>query len=156
MPTESLDTCKDSHRIPHGILRPVMRGTNHLLQSNHVGHVTALIREAEKPASSGSQFPSCPYQHRGTLLTVSPDTCKDPHSVPHGILSPLVSGTQHLLQSNRAGSETALIREAEKLANHGHKSLLVHTSTGVPCAQSIWRPPRSTQDPTRDLKTSGE
>jgi hypothetical protein len=42
----------------------------------------------------------------------SPDTRKDPHRIRHGILGPLVSGTQHLLQSNRAGPETALIKEA--------------------------------------------
>jgi hypothetical protein len=34
----------------------------------------------------------------------------------HGNLRPLVSGTQLLLQSNRVGPETALIREAENPA----------------------------------------
>ena len=96
LPSESPDTRKEPHRIPHGILSPLVSGTQHLLQSNRAGSETALIREAEKPASSGSQFPSCPYQHRGTLLTVSPDTRKDPQRIPHGILRPLVSGTQHL------------------------------------------------------------
>ena len=38
------------------------------------------------------------------------------HRTLHGILRPLVCGTQLLLQSNRAGPETALIREAEHLA----------------------------------------
>jgi hypothetical protein len=39
-----------------------------------------------------------------------------PHRTLHGILRPLVSGTQLLLQSNREGPETAIIREAENLA----------------------------------------
>ena len=34
----------------HGILRPLVSGTKLLLQSNHVGLETALIREAENPA----------------------------------------------------------------------------------------------------------
>ena len=105
---------------------------------------------------SGAQVPSGPLQHRGSFPVESPDTHKDPHRIPHGILRPLVSGTQHLLQFNRAESETALIRESEKPANQGPKPLLIHTSTGVPCVQSIWRPPRSSQDPPWDLKTSGE
>jgi hypothetical protein len=46
----------------------------------------------------------------------SPDTRKDPHRIPHGILRPLVSGTQRLLQSDCAGPETALTREADNLA----------------------------------------
>jgi hypothetical protein len=35
------------------------------------------------------------------------------HNTRHVILRLLVSGTQHLLQSNRAGPETALVREAK-------------------------------------------
>jgi hypothetical protein len=42
------------------------------------------------------QVPSCPLQHRGALPVESLDTCKDPHRIPHGILRPLVSGTQLL------------------------------------------------------------
>jgi hypothetical protein len=38
------------------------------------------------------------------------------HKTHHGILRPLVSGTQHLLQSNSSGPKTALIREAENPA----------------------------------------
>jgi hypothetical protein len=60
--------------------------------------------------------PSCPCQHQGSLPAESPDTRKDPHRIPHGILRPLVGGTEHLLQSNRAGPETALIRKAENPA----------------------------------------
>jgi hypothetical protein len=44
------------------------------------------------------------------------DTRKDPQRIPHGILRPLVSGTQCLLQSNLTGHETALIKEADNLA----------------------------------------
>jgi hypothetical protein len=55
-------------------------------------------------------------QHRGTLPAESPDTHKEPHRIPHGILRPLVSGTQCLLQSNCTGPETALIKEADNPA----------------------------------------
>jgi hypothetical protein len=43
---------------------------------------------------------------------VLPNTRKDPHGTPHGILRPLVSGTQRLPQSNRAEPETVVHREA--------------------------------------------
>jgi hypothetical protein len=36
-----------------------------------------------------------------------------PHRIRHGILRPLVSGTQHLRQSKHMGPETALIKEAD-------------------------------------------
>jgi hypothetical protein len=93
---ESPDTCKDPHSIPHGILRPLVSGTQCLLQSNHAGPETALIREADKPALSGSQVPFGPRQHQGSLPAEFPDTHKDPHRIPQGILRPLVSGTQLL------------------------------------------------------------
>ena len=54
--------------------------------------------------------------HRGALPAEAPDTCKDPHRIPHGILRTLVSGTQHLLQLNHAGPDSALTREADNLA----------------------------------------
>jgi hypothetical protein len=60
--------------------------------------------------------PSSPLQHRGALPAESPDTRKEPHRISHGILRPLVSGTECLLQSNRVGPETALTREADKPA----------------------------------------
>jgi hypothetical protein len=41
---------------------------------------------------------------------------KGPQRILYGILGPLVSGAQLLFQSNLAGPETALIREAENLA----------------------------------------
>ena len=49
-PGESLDTHKDSHRICDGILRPLVSGTQRLLQSNRAGPETALIKEAGNPA----------------------------------------------------------------------------------------------------------
>jgi hypothetical protein len=55
-------------------------------------------------------------QHRDALPAESPDTHKHPHRISHGILRPLVSGTRHLLQSNRVEPETALTREADNPA----------------------------------------
>jgi hypothetical protein len=112
---------QDPHRIPHGILRPLVSRTQHLLQSNRIGPETALTREADNPAWSGAQVPSGPLQHWGALPAESPDTGKDPHRIPHGILRPLVSQTQHMLQSNHAGPETALTREADNPAWSGTK-----------------------------------
>jgi hypothetical protein len=65
-----------THKNRHGILRPLLSGTQPLLQSNLVGPKTALIREAENPAWSGAQVPSGPHQHRGTLGMESEDTRK--------------------------------------------------------------------------------
>jgi hypothetical protein len=45
---------------------------------------------------------SGPLEHQGALPAESPYTLKDPHRIPHRILRPLVSGTQHLPQSNHA------------------------------------------------------
>jgi hypothetical protein len=55
-------------------------------------------------------------EHRGALPAESPNTRKGPHRIPHGILRPLVSGTQRLPQSNHAEPETALTREADNPA----------------------------------------
>jgi hypothetical protein len=63
-----------------------------------------------------AQVPSGPLQHQGALPAESLDTGKDPDRIPLGILRPLVSGTQHLLQSNRVGPETELTREKENPA----------------------------------------
>jgi hypothetical protein len=94
-------------------------GTQRLLQSNREGPETALIKEADNLACSGAQVPSGPLHHLGSLPAESLDTRKDPHRIPHGILRPLVSGTQCLLQANHAGPETALIKEADNLALSG-------------------------------------
>jgi hypothetical protein len=50
LPVESLDTRKDPHRIPQGNLRPLVSGTQPLLQSNRLGPETTLTREANNPA----------------------------------------------------------------------------------------------------------
>jgi hypothetical protein len=84
------------HRIPHRILRPLVSGTQRLLQSNCAGPETALTREADNPAWWGAQVPSGPLQHQGSLPTESPNNRKDTHRIPHEILRTLVSGTQLL------------------------------------------------------------
>jgi hypothetical protein len=73
---ESLDTRKDPHRIPHGTLRPLVSGTQHLLQANRMGPETALTREADNPAWSRAQVPSGPLQHQGSLHMEFLDTPK--------------------------------------------------------------------------------
>ena len=57
--------------------------------------------------------PSAPLKHRDALPAESPNTHKGPLRIPHGILRPLVSGTQRLPQSSRAEPETAVTREAD-------------------------------------------
>ena len=54
-------------------------------------------------------------EHWGALPAESSDTRKGPHRIPHGILSPLVSGTQCLPQSNLAEPEIVVTREAVDL-----------------------------------------
>jgi hypothetical protein len=78
-------------------------------------------------AWSGAQVPSGPLQHQGACGVSGHTQGKDPHRIPNGILRPLVSGTQSLLQTNRMGSETALTREADNPAwsgAQGHSSTL--------------------------------
>jgi hypothetical protein len=53
------------------------------------------------------------YHTRAPECLASGVSHKGPHRIPHRILRPLVGGTQHLPQSNRAESETALTREAD-------------------------------------------
>jgi hypothetical protein len=50
LPAESPDNLKDPNRILHGILRPLVRGKQYLLQSNHPGPETALTSEADNLA----------------------------------------------------------------------------------------------------------
>jgi hypothetical protein len=66
------------HRTLHGILWPLVTGTQLLLQSNHTRPETALIRKAENPAWPGSQVPSVWHQHWGTLDAELADTLKIP------------------------------------------------------------------------------
>jgi hypothetical protein len=72
------------HRTIHKILRPLVSGTQLLLQSNRAGPETALIREAENPAWSESQVPSTPRQHWGTLGPESVDTPEVPTGASMG------------------------------------------------------------------------
>ena len=95
-PGESADTRKDPHRIRHGILRPLVSGTQRLPQSNRAEPETEVHREAGYPGLIGAQTPSAPLEPRATLPAESPDTRKGPHRIPHGILRPLVSGTELL------------------------------------------------------------
>jgi hypothetical protein len=88
---------------------------------------------------------------------VLPNTRKGPHRTPHGILRPLVSGTQCLPQSNRMEPETAVHREA------GYPGLIWGTSPfrstrapGYLASGVAWHPQGPTQDSTRDPKTSIE
>jgi hypothetical protein len=67
----------------------------------------------KKTKKQSTQAPSAPLEPQGTLPADSPNTPKGPHRIPHGILRPLVSGTQRLPQSNHAEPETAVNREAD-------------------------------------------
>jgi hypothetical protein len=72
-------------------------------------------RESNNLIKNGVQ----PFWSAPALTHLGHGVCghtQGPHRTLHGILGPLVSGTQFLLQSNHAGPETALIREAENPA----------------------------------------
>jgi hypothetical protein len=105
-----------------------------------------------------STSPFCSTRALGYLASrVLPNTCKGPHRTPHGILRPLMSGTQRLTQSNLAEPETVIHREA------GYPGLIWGTSpfrsTRAPgyLASRVARHPKGpTQDSTRDPKTSSE
>jgi hypothetical protein len=99
--------------LPTGILRPLVSGTQRLPQSNLEEPETAVHREAGYPGLIWGTSPFRSTRAPGYLASrVLPNTRKGLHGTPHGILRPLVSGTQHLPQSNRAEPETAVHREA--------------------------------------------
>jgi hypothetical protein len=86
-----------------------------------------------------------------------PHTRTGPHRIPHGILRPLVSGTQCLPQSNHAEPEIAVHREA------GYPGLIWGTSPfrstrapGYLASGLAQHPQGPTQDSTRDPKTTSE
>jgi hypothetical protein len=107
------NTCKGTHRTPHGILRPLVSGTQRLPQSNRTEPETAVHREAGYPGLIWGTSPFHSTRAPGYLASrVSPNTRKGTHRTPHGILRPLVSGTQRLPQSSHAEPETAVHREA--------------------------------------------
>ena len=122
---------------------------------------TAVHREAAYPGLIWGTSPFNSTRAPGYLASgVLPNTRKGPHGTPHGILRPLVSGTQHWPQSNRTEPETAVHREA------GYPGLIWGTSPfrstrdsspGLPCQQSLAQHPQGpTRDSPRDPKTSGE
>ena len=107
------NTRKGPHRTPQGILRPLVSGTQGLPQSNRAEPETEVHREAGYPGLIWGTSPFRSTRTPGYLASrVLPNTRKGPHGTPHGILRPLVSGTQRLPQSNRAEPETAVHREA--------------------------------------------
>jgi hypothetical protein len=101
--------------------------------------------------------PSAPLEHQGALPAEPPDTRKGPHRIPHGILRPLVSGTQHLPRSNREEPETALTREADDPDLTWGTSPFCSTQAPGCLASGVSRHPQEpTQDSPWDPKTSGE
>ena len=101
--------------------------------------------------------PSAPLEPQGTLPADSPDTRTGPHRIPHGILRPLVSGTQRLPQSNRAEHETAGNREADYPGLTWGTSPFRSTRAPGYLANGLARHPQGpTQDSTRDPKTTSE
>jgi hypothetical protein len=99
---------------------------------------------------------SGPLQHQGSWPAESPDTCKDPHKVPHRNLRPLVSGTQRLHQSNHAGPESALIKEADNPAWSGAQVPSGPLQYRDSFCTEFLDTPKVLTGPSGDLKTSGE
>ena len=94
---------------------------------------------------------------RATLPAELPDTRKGPHRIPHGILRPLVSGTQRRPQSNRTEPETAVHREADCPGLTRDKNPFHSTQAAGFLASGVaWHPQGPTQDSPRDPKTSSE
>jgi hypothetical protein len=88
------NTRKDPHGTHHGILRPLVSGTQRLPQSNRVEPETAVHREAGYPGLIWGTSPFLSNRAPGYLASrVLPNTRKGPYGTPHRILRPLVSGT---------------------------------------------------------------
>ena len=101
--------------------------------------------------------PSAPLEAQDTLPADSPDTRKGPHRIPQGILRPLVSGTQHLPQSNQAEPETAVNREADYQGLTWGTTPFYSTRSPGYLASGVARHPQGpTQDSPRDPKPSSE
>jgi hypothetical protein len=96
LPAESPNIRRGPHRIPCGILRPLVSETQRLPPSNRVEPETSVNREADDPGLTWGTSPFCSTRARGALPVGSPNNRKGPHRIPHGILRPLVSGTQLL------------------------------------------------------------
>jgi hypothetical protein len=79
------------------------------------------------------------------------------HRIPHGILRPLVSGTQRLPQSNHAEPETVVIREADYPdLTWGTSPFRSTRAPGYLARGGARHQQGPTQDSTRDPKTSSE
>jgi hypothetical protein len=101
--------------------------------------------------------PSAPLEPRASLPVELPDTRKGPHRIPHGILRPLVSGTQRRPQSNHSKPKTAAHREADYLGLTWGTSPFRSTRAPAYLASGVaWHPQGPTQDSTRDPKTSSD
>jgi hypothetical protein len=97
------------------------------------------------------------FINRSTLPAESPNTHKGPYRIPHGILRPLVSGTQRLPQSNHSEPETAVNREADYPGLTWGTSPFRSTRAPGYLPSGVARNPQGpTQDSTRDPKTSHE
>jgi hypothetical protein len=91
------------------------------------------------------------------LPAESLNTRKGPHRIPCGILRPLVSGTQHLPQSNRSEPETVVIREADYPGLTWGTSSFRSTRAPGCLASGVSRHPQGpTHDSPWDPETSGE
>jgi hypothetical protein len=81
---------------------------------------------------------------QASLPAEMPDTRKGPHRIPHGILRPLVSGTQRRPQFNHEGPETAVHRKADyQSLTLGKSSFCLHSSPRLPCQRSCLTPARA-------------
>jgi hypothetical protein len=69
LPAVSPNTRKGPHRIPHGILRLLVSGTQCLPQSNHAEPETAVNREADYPGLTWGTSPFHPTRAPGYLAS---------------------------------------------------------------------------------------
>jgi hypothetical protein len=106
--------------------------------------IAASVGSAFLLTSPIKKMPWTPLEPRASLPAELPDTRKGPHKIPHGILRPLVSGTQRLPQSNCAEPETAVHREADYPGlTRGKSPFRLHSSPGLPCQRSCLTPARA-------------
>jgi hypothetical protein len=101
-----------------------------------------------------SPFQSAPAL--GLLVLRVSRHAQGPQSTLHGILEPLVSGTQLLFQSNPTGPETALIREAEKLDWPGSQDTSSRPMHRVTLGTKLVDTPKVPRALSMDLRTSGK
>jgi hypothetical protein len=121
----------------------------------------AFLYTKDKQAEKETRETTSPFHSTRALRYlasgVSPNTRKGPHRIPHGILRPLVSGTQPLPQSNRAEPVTAVNREADYPGLTWDTSPFRSTRAPGYLASGVARHPQGpTQDSIRDPTTSSE